>query len=110
MDQETRVRALVNREPGYARMPAYIVHVLTGSKNTAHEFDLRANIYIQVFCTDFHQVYGPVLLDKSSNNVQPFRRGQIDEFHIDDLSPCGEIKKIRLWHDGGKATSWHCEW
>jgi hypothetical protein len=97
----------VHQEPGYAKMPTYIVHILTGSKNMTSESDIQTNVYLQLFCTN---VYGPILLDKSSNNTQAFRKGQIDEFYINDLLYCDEIRKIRLWHDGGKSTSWHCEW
>ena len=91
-------------------MPTYIVHILTGTKNMLTESNIQTNVYLQLFCTISNHVYGPILLDKSSNNTQPFRKGQIDEFYINDLAHCGEIKKIRLWHDGDKSTSWHCEW
>ncbi len=110
MDKRTVIRSLINQEPGYAKMPTHIVHILTGTKNMSNEFNIQTNVYLQLFCAISNHVYGPILLDKSSNNTQPFRKGQIDEFHINDLSYCGEIKKIRLYHDGGKTTSWHCEW
>ncbi|CAF3800670.1 unnamed protein product [Adineta steineri] len=110
MDKRTIIRSTINQEPGYAKMPTYIVHILTGSKNMIMESNIQCNVYLQIFCTISNNVYGPILLDKSSNNTQSFRKGQIDEFYINDLSYCGEIKKIRLWHDGGKTTSWHCEW
>ncbi|CAF3836154.1 unnamed protein product [Rotaria sordida] len=110
MDKRTVIHSLINQEPGYAKMPTYIIHILTGTKNMNNESDIPINVYLQLFCTISNNVYGPILLDKSSNNTQPFRKGQIDEFYINDLSYCGEIKKIRLWHDGGKTISWHCEW
>ncbi|UJR31343.1 hypothetical protein I4U23_018839 [Adineta vaga] len=110
MDKRTIIHSTINQEPGYAKMPSYIVHILTGTKNMITESNIQANVYLQLFCTISNHVYGPILLDKSSNNTQPFRKGQIDEFYINDLSYCGEIKKIRLWHDGDKSTSWHCEW
>ena len=104
------IQASINQEPGYAKMPTYIVHILTGAKNMTHEHNIQANVYLQLFCVISNNVYGPILLDKSSNNTEPFRKGQIDEFYINDLPSCGEIRKIRLYHDGGKTTSWHCEW
>jgi hypothetical protein len=110
MDKRTMIRALHNQQPAYTRMPNYIVHVLTGSKTITHDLNIQANVYLQIFCTNFDHVYGPILLDRSSNTIEPFRKGQIDEFHIYDVPSCGDINKIRLWHDGGKITSWHCEW
>lgn len=108
MDKRNVIRSSVNQEPGYGKMPTYIVQVLTGTKNMNIDSDMQINVYLQLFCTISNNVYGPILLDKSSNNIQPFRKGQIDKFYINDLNYCGEIKKIRLWHDGNK--SWHCEW
>ncbi|CAF1436666.1 unnamed protein product [Rotaria magnacalcarata] len=110
MDKRNSIRTLINQEPGYAKMPSYIIHILTGTKNISNDSDIPTNVYLQLFCSISNNVYGPILLDKSSNNTQAFRKGQIDEFYINDLSYCGEINKIRLWHDGGKVTSWHCEW
>jgi hypothetical protein len=110
MDKRTVVHAYVNQEAGYAKMPTYIVHILTGTKSMINESNIQAHVYLQLFCALSDRVYGPILLDKSSNSTQPFRKGQIDEFYINDLSLCGEIKKIRLWHDGDRFTSWHCEW
>ncbi|CAF1154399.1 unnamed protein product [Adineta ricciae] len=110
MDKRTVLQSIINQEPGYSQMPTYIVHILTGTKNMLTESNIQTNVYLQLFCTISNHVYGPILLDKSSNNTQPFRKGQIDEFYIHDLAHCGEIKKIRLWHDGDKSTSWHCEW
>jgi hypothetical protein len=110
MDKRTVIRSSINQEPGYAKMPTYIIHILTGTKNVTNESDIQINVYLQLFCTISNNVYGPILLDKSSNNTQSFRKGQMDEFYINDLPYCGEIKKIRLWHDGGKSMSWHCEW
>lgn len=110
MDKRTVIRSLINQEPGYAKMPTYIIHILTGTKHINYENEISMNVYLQIFCSNSNNVYGPILLDKSSNNTQPFRKGQIDEFYINDLSYCNEINKIRLWHDGGKAVSWHCEW
>ena len=91
-------------------MPTYIIHILTGTKNMNNETDIPINVYLQLFCAISNHVYGPILLDKSSSNTQAFRKGQIDEFYVNDLPSCGEVKKIRLWHDGGKTTPWHCEW
>lgn len=110
MDKRNAIRVSVNHEPGYGQMPTYLVHILTGTKTLSNDSEIQANVYLQLFCSISNHVYGPILLDKSSNNTQPFRKGQTDEFHINDLSYCGEIKKIRLYHDGGKNTSWHCEW
>ena len=111
MDKRTVIHTKLNQEPDYAKMPTYIVHILTGNKNAQiHDIDIPIQIYLQLFCSISNHVYGPILLDKSSNNTQPFRKGQIDEFYIDDLAMCGEIKRIRLFHDGAKTTSWHCEW
>ncbi|CAF1111112.1 unnamed protein product [Didymodactylos carnosus] len=108
MDKKNTVICYVNKEPGYAHMPTYIVQVLTGNKNMTNETGIQVNVYLQMFGT--LKVFGPILLDKSSNNTTPFRKGQTDEFHIFDLPYGGEIKKIRLFHDGGRTTSWNCEW
>lgn len=110
LDKRNVIRVSLNQEPGYDKMPTYLVHILTGTKTLSNDSDIQANVYLQLFCSISNHVYGPILLDKSSNNTQPFRKGQTDEFHINDLSYCGEINKIRLYHDGGKNTSWHCEW
>lgn len=110
LDKKTRILVKLNEEIDFRPTTTFIVQTMTGSKHFPIESHSPSVVYLDIFFRNADSFIGPIFLNKSTTNVEPFRRNQIDEFHLDDLPSFGEIIQIRLSHAGTSNLSWHCEW
>lgn len=68
----------------------------------------NANVFVRLY-DEQNRESEDILLEQSVTNKIPFEKHAIDEFHTGTWKNLSDLKKIHLWHTGGKNEGWNVQ-
>lgn len=79
----------------------YQIRTKTADKSLKGKTNRPAKVFLNVFKSNGEKIGGPIQLNESKNQKNPFQRHQTDRFEIEIPNvKTSQIDRLDLYHDG----------